>query len=153
MLVVSLWVFWAKRHYIQPKRSILGLHAKKYKRLYIFNSFYLLDSCNQSFFRGPKKGWAPPRLVSFTGSIQNFRRTSPLLSYGGSPKDDSQRRFLTHHSVATLLRHCFEWLQRCSNIAAMCCAKNRGWESSRVNNITLSLLLFGRSRFHRRSRC
>ena len=27
---------------------LLGLHAKKYKKLRIFNSFYLLDSCNQS---------------------------------------------------------------------------------------------------------
>ena len=24
---------------------------------------------------------------------------------------DSQRRFLAQHSFATLLRHCFEWLQ------------------------------------------
>ena len=25
------------------------------------------------------------------------------------------------HGVATLLRYCFEWLQRCSNIATLCC--------------------------------
>ena len=25
------------------------------------------------------------------------------------------------HGVATLLRYCFEWLQRCSNIARLCC--------------------------------
>ena len=46
------------------------------------------------------------------------------------------RRFSTtifaQHSVATLLRHCFEWLQHCSNIATLCCAKNRRRESSRV---------------------
>ena len=46
--------------------------------------------------------------------------------------DDSQRRLLAQHSVATLLRHCFEWLQHCSNIAALCCAKNRCCESSCV---------------------
>ena len=31
--------------------------------------------------------------------------------------------FLAQHSVATLLRHCFEWLQHCFNIAALFCAK------------------------------
>ena len=49
-------------------------------------------------------------------------------------RDDSQRRFLAQHSVATLLRHCFEWLQHCLNIAALCCAKNRRCESSRVTS-------------------
>ena len=37
-------------------------------------------------------------------------------------RDDSQRRFLAQHSVATLLRHCFEWLHHCPNIEALCCA-------------------------------
>ena len=54
---------------------------------------------------------------------------------------DSQRRFLAQHSVATLLRHCFEYLQHCSNIATLCCAKNRRWESSRVTS-PLNLLFF-----------
>ena len=51
---------------------------------------------------------------------------------GDVTRDDSQRRLLAHHSVATLLRHCFDWLQHCSNIAALCCAKNRCRESSCV---------------------
>ena len=55
-------------------------------------------------------------------------------------QDDSQRRFLVQHSITTtLLRHCFEWLQHCSNIATMCCAWNRRFETSRVkigNNAT-----------------
>ena len=34
--------------------------------------------------------------------------------------DDSQRPFLAQHSVAALLRHRFEWLQHCSNIATLC---------------------------------
>ena len=42
--------------------------------------------------------------------------------------------FLAQHSVATLLRHCFEWLQHCSDIATLCCAKNRRCESSRVTS-------------------
>ena len=53
-------------------------------------------------------------------------------------RDVSQRRFLAQHSVATLLRHCFGWLQHCSSIAALCCAKNRGCESSRVTSPLIS---------------
>ena len=36
--------------------------------------------------------------------------------------------------VATLLRHCFEWLQHCPGIATLCGAKNRRCESSRVTS-------------------
>ena len=51
---------------------------------------------------------------------------------GDVTRDDSQRRFLASHSVATVLRHCFEWLQHCSKIATLCCAKNRCFKSSRL---------------------
>ena len=53
---------------------------------------------------------------------------------GDVTRDDSQRRFLAPHSVASLLPHCFEWLQHCSNIATLCCAKNRRFESSLVRS-------------------
>ena len=43
-----------------------------------------------------------------------------LQSEGDVTQDDSQRRFLAQHSVATLLRHCFEFLQHYSNIATLC---------------------------------
>ena len=33
-----------------------------------------------------------------------------------------------------MLRHCFEWLQHCSNIATLCCAENRRCKSSRVTS-------------------
>ena len=56
------------------------------------------------------------------------------FSQGDVTRDDSQRRFLAQHSVATLLRHCFEWLQHCSSIATLCCSKNRRCESSRVTS-------------------
>ena len=36
-------------------------------------------------FRGQKKGWATPRLISFRGLIQNFPRPSPPLSYWSPP--------------------------------------------------------------------
>ena len=62
-----------------------------------------------------------------------------MMAYGTRTKgdvtrDDSQLRFLAQHSVATLLRHCFEWLQHCSNIAALCGAKNRRCQSSSVTS-------------------
>ena len=46
--------------------------------------------------------------------------------------DDSQRQFLVQHNITTLLRHCFQWLQHCSNIAMMCCAWNCRYESCGV---------------------
>ena len=42
--------------------------------------------------------------------------------------------FLAQISITILLRHCFEWLQHCSNIAALCCAQNRRCESSLVTS-------------------
>ena len=32
------------------------------------------------------------------------------MSYGDVTRDDSQRRFLAQHCLATLLQRCFEWL-------------------------------------------
>ena len=43
-------------------------------------------------------------------------------------------RNLARNSVVTLLRYCFDWLQHCSNVATLCCAKNRRCESSRVTS-------------------
>ena len=42
------------------------------------------------------------------------------------------QRFLTQHNISTMLRHFFEWLQHCSDIATLYCAKTRRCESSRV---------------------
>ena len=42
---------------------------------------------------------------------------------GNVIRDDSQQLFLAQHSVPTLLRYCFEKLQGCSNIAALCCSQ------------------------------
>ena len=55
---------------------------------------------------------------------------------GDATLDDLQRRFLAQHSVATLLRHRFEWLQHCSSVATLCCAKirTRRFEWSRVTS-------------------
>ena len=55
---------------------------------------------------------------------------------------------LAQHSIPTLLRDCFEWLQHCPNIASLCCVKNQRCESSRVtlplrNNALISLTRSG----------
>ena len=41
-----------------------GCKRRNVKKLYIFNSFYLLDSFIIKAFQGSKKGWASSRLVS-----------------------------------------------------------------------------------------
>ena len=43
-------------------------------------------------------------------------------------------RYDSQNIVATLSGHCFEWLQHCSSIATLCCAKNRSCKSSRVTS-------------------
>ena len=75
---------------IISSRKILcyGCTRRNIKKLYVFNSLYLLDSSNQSLkwsLLGVKKGWATPRSVFLRGLIQNFRRASPPLSYAESP--------------------------------------------------------------------
>ena len=40
------------------------------------------------------------------------------------------------HGITTLLRHCFEWLQHCSNNATLRWAENRSYGESRVGDVT-----------------
>ena len=54
---------------------------------------------------------------------KSFIKVKKNLLKGDVTREDPQRRFLAQHSVATLLRHCFEKLQPCSNTAMPCCAK------------------------------
>ena len=56
------------------------------------------------------------------------------LFIGDLERDDSKRRFLAQQSVATLLRHCFDWLQHFLSVATLCCAKNRRCESFGVTS-------------------
>ena len=57
-------------------------------------------------------------------SLSGIVRTKPLFLLRWCYT--RRRRFLAQHSVASLLRYCFEWLQHCSNIVTLCCAKNTG---------------------------
>ena len=65
---------------------------------------------------------------------QNLKVWRYCTFEGDVTRDDSQQRPLAQQSVATLSPHCFERLQHCSNIPALCCAKNRRCESSRVKS-------------------
>ena len=73
-------------------------------------------------------------LVSVTTTFSGAK----IHSKDDFTRDDSQRRFLAQHSVATLLRRCFEWLQHqqvaISSIATLCSVKNSICESSRVTS-------------------
>ena len=48
--------------------------------------------------------------------------------------DNFQQQFLAQHNIATLLQHCFEELQHCSNIATRCSAKNCLCKLSRLTS-------------------
>ena len=63
----------------------------------------------------------------------NAKQGRQFKTKGDVTRDDSQRRFLAKHSSATWL----EWLQHCSNIATLCCAKNRRCESLRLKMTSL----------------
>ena len=65
---------------------------------------------------------------------QNYSgfRNMDFLTWG--TRDDSQRRLLAQHSVATLLQQCSECLQHCSSIATLRCSKNPRCESFRVTS-------------------
>lgn len=84
---------------------VSALHAKKYKtvrlfNVYIFNSFYSLDSfaCVLTWSL-LKKACTTPRSVSFRGLlIQSFQQASPPLSYACPPGlncRSSQEEFTT----------------------------------------------------------
>ena len=53
--------------------------------------------------------------------------------------DDSPRRFLAQQSVAMLEQGCNLSKQCSSNIATLCCVKNRRCESSLVTSLLVSL--------------
>ena len=64
-ILVSLRVFWAKCH-IKRKVLFKGCMRRNIKKLYIFNSGYLLNSCDQSLnglFQVSQKGLASRGLV------------------------------------------------------------------------------------------
>ena len=116
-----------------------GLHSKgctrgNMNKLYIFNPFYLLDSGNKSL----NKGWATPRLVSFRGLIQNFRRASPPLLYGSLPLEYCYGRGRSAPDCKTVVfSHKIRLAQRSSltraKLSVFSLAPDHLFDSSRVN--------------------
>ena len=85
-------------------------------------------------FRGSKKGWATPRLVSFRRLIQNFRRAFPALSYGSPPPppvdmtSDCLQQFILSSA----------WNQREESPVIFCCTGSRvrfGEKIHRTRNV------------------
>ena len=72
----------------------------------------------------------PKLRVVATGKAATDREGDNMVAHteGDVTRYDSQRGLLAQHSVAILLRHCFEWLH-CSSIATPGCAKNPRCES------------------------
>ena len=61
-------------------------------------------------------------LISLGKMLKNNQAFRPSVhSKGNVTRDDSQRQFFAQHSVATLLRHCFEYLQHCCDIVLNTC--------------------------------
>ena len=61
-------------------------------------------------------------------------RAAAKETKGDVTRDDSQRRLLAQHTVATL-EQCCNYSKQCRNtVATLCCAKNRRCESSRVTS-------------------
>ena len=78
--------------YLAVKVSLRVALEEILKKICISNSFYLLDSCNQSLKRpllGIKKTGLRPE---WSPLIHNFRRASPPPSYGSPP-----RQGVKHH--------------------------------------------------------
>ena len=78
----------------------------------------------------------PPTLLMITltntPKDKHFSMCTPLKKKSWCLGDVA--RYDSQNIVATLLGHCFEWLQHCSSIATLCCAKNRSCKSSRVTS-------------------
>ena len=120
--------------FILPKRMIffaktyLSVRMEIQKTCEQSQCFILFYFLSQFMFTLYQIDFVPTRKA-----MRKIRNIYPICDSplkGNVPQDDSQRRFLGQHRVATLFRmvatlfqHCFEWLQHCSNIAALCYAK------------------------------
>ena len=122
------------------KCLIFGLLATKLEEGLFYGFFNFWHHCIIIYFILFYLTWTSSgKSVYTTGNRSALKLvTLPNLKVtrlkGDVTRNDSQRRFLAQHSVATLLRYCFEWLQCCFNIATLYCAKNCRCLSSRVTS-------------------
>ena len=156
------------------RQKAIGLVSKK-KTLHVRHAFlYIsLPSLHNydvkwpilSFFRGrERQGDKFYHLRLNSGAAPSLQFQSKFPSFQVMLHETI--RNLAQNSVVTLLRHCFDWLLHCSNIATLCCAKNRRCESSRVTSPLSNRTIWenremvwkdaesiSQWRFHRRRRC
>ena len=95
----------------------IGVHEKV-----LLKTFMLFETANYIYYKWKKViSWQNKEVLQ--GSYIDFAHTQTFATEGDVTQDDSQRRFLTHHSVA-MLEQCWNYLQQCrSNVATLCCAK------------------------------
>ena len=92
-ILVSLRVFQAKRHHIQPRRSRIGLHVKKYKNIYIV--------CVLTWsLLGVKKSLGHAQIGLLEGFNSKFPTSIPTSHMRSPPPGDEiyiveTKRFLT----------------------------------------------------------
>ena len=98
-ILVSLRVFRAKRQYFKQPRSRLGFreetqnYAKRNRGQIFFSTCFLYRIRGQNLLKphpdwsllGVTKSLSHAQMVSFRGSIQNFRRASLSVPYGSPP--------------------------------------------------------------------
>ena len=114
--IVFRFVYWSIEH------AVLVVSFRLSKVIiftWIYKNIYFLDGC-------------------FFSKFGNWKCTHGIK--GDVTRDDSQGPLLGQHSVAISLRHCFEWLQHCSSIATLCCAKNRRWMLLRTRLICSEII-------------
>ena len=71
----------------------------------LFKVTFFICLCFKMVSIRGQKAWATPRLVSFRGLIQNFRRASPLLSYESPPGHSCQSLEIICQNVFFIVCH------------------------------------------------
>ena len=96
--------------------------------------FKTTDTSETAFFFNLNRPSGHTKPMNPLTETASFSNRSPEWVKDDVTRDDLQRQFLTQHSITSLLQHCFESLQHCSNITTLCCAENRRCKSSRVTS-------------------
>ena len=93
---------------------------------------YTVSKMSGYVWTGPKIDviWVPSRVYVTELIIKKSTKINRNSCVEGDVTRADFVLILAQHSITTLLRHYFEWLQHCSNICTLCCAQNRRYESS-----------------------
>ena len=120
----TLWIFWAEQFFYRfldfvfSEISFCHLSSKQTPALaFYLNIFRLIIRTEMNIISWCRHQRLLRKLLKVM--LHETNRNNPVLE---------------QHSITTLLRHCFECFQHCSNIASLCCAKHRSCKSFRVTS-------------------